>query len=171
MTIKFLLAAIAVIGSGWLIRYLRKQPPQKRPRLIVKYGLFLLVGLLLALVVTGKAHWITAGIAALTLLVIKLAALAVRFFPVMQFWKNSKQHYDQAEQSSGSEYHHSTGGKMTLQQAKEIFGLETIESIEQITRRHRELMQKNHPDRGGSDYLAAQINQAKAVLVDHLNNR
>ena len=61
-------------------------------------------------------------------------------------------------------------GKMTVKVAREIFGVDPIYSKEQIIQRHRELMQKNHPDRGGSDYLAAQINQAKDILIEHLKH-
>lgn len=54
---------------------------------------------------------------------------------------------------------------MTETLALEILGLDETADKEQVTKAHRSLMQKMHPDRGGSDYLAQKINAAKDFLM------
>lgn len=54
---------------------------------------------------------------------------------------------------------------MTETLALEILGLGSDATREEITAAHRRLMQKMHPDRGGSDYLAQRINQARDFLL------
>lgn len=61
--------------------------------------------------------------------------------------------------------HHSGTGAMSAAEAMAVLGLKPGASQEDIKNAHRRLMKEFHPDRGGSDYLAAKINQAKDVLL------
>jgi len=54
---------------------------------------------------------------------------------------------------------------MSRTEALAVLGLAEDADREAIISAHRRLMQKLHPDRGGNDYLAAKLNQAKDLLL------
>ncbi len=60
---------------------------------------------------------------------------------------------------------------MTVAQAREILEVSEQANKKEIKDAHRRLIQKIHPDQGGSDYLAAQVNRAKEILLEHTDSK
>jgi hypothetical protein len=54
---------------------------------------------------------------------------------------------------------------MSSREARQVLGVSESATEDEIVATHRRLMQRMHPDRGGSDYLASKINQAKDRLL------
>jgi DnaJ-domain-containing protein 1 len=68
-------------------------------------------------------------------------------------------------QQSGESYQAGNFSDISNDDAYKILGLERDAAEEDIIKAHKRLMQRLHPDRGGSDYLAAKINAAKDQLI------
>ena len=57
-------------------------------------------------------------------------------------------------------------GPMDRREAAESLGISEDSSSDTITDAHRRLIQRLHSDRGGTDYLASLVNQARGVLLE-----
>lgn len=57
-----------------------------------------------------------------------------------------------------------SSGDMSVEEALQVLGLTGTPTKDEITRAYRKVMQQLHPDRGGSEYFAAKVNQAREVL-------
>jgi len=156
-----LLLALLFYGTAWL----RKQPPSKQRKMLLKGLLWLLLGVLVLLVVTGRIHWIGAVLAALIPISKGLINLAIKFLPFLHHYRKTKT----PPPNTG-------GGNISLDEAlltlgvKDAYHAGTL-TQQQVKTAHKQLMQKLHPDRGGNDYLAARINAAKTCVLQALPNR
>ncbi len=158
--IKILFALVATFAALYAVARIRRLPPEQRRKATLS-GIILVVALLLVIMAaTGRAHWLAGLIGVLLPLVRWLLGIGVALLPM---WLRHKQ--EKASPVAGS--------SVEVQEALETLGLKGDPARGEITRdmvieAHRRLMQKLHPDRGGSDYLAARVNQAKETLLNIL---
>ncbi len=72
---------------------------------------------------------------------------------------------------TGGKKSNKSGGKvgasfMSETEARDVLGVEATASREEIEAAYRDLIVKNHPDHGGTDWIAAQLNQARDILLN-----
>lgn len=160
MAARIFLAVVALAGVMWFLGWYRRATPAQRNRSVKTILLYGIAAALLVLVLTGRIHWIFAAVGA-------VLPWLNRALTARQLWRTFSS-FRQGGFGGGAGGGPPGRAAMDVGEAFEVLGLAPGATRDEIIEAHRNLMHKIHPDRGGSDYLAARINQAKEVLLKAL---
>ena len=154
---------IAVAAIAYLLWFkIKKSKGEEKKKLVIWTIAGSAIAVLGFLAITGRLNFITAAITGAVALLPKAVQLA-RYMPILNQFRKQATNSDHQQNQNSQQPPSQTA--MSPKQACDILGIDLNASKEEITMAHKRMMQKVHPDRGGSDYLAAQINQAKDTLL------
>jgi hypothetical protein len=97
-------------------------------------------------------------------LMAELAADDAEGVPLLEAWLD-RAHPDWRDAATAMPPPRARSGRMTREEALEVLGLEPGADEAAIRAAHRRLMRGAHPDQGGSDWLAARLNEARDTLL------
>jgi hypothetical protein len=108
-------------------------------------------------------------LAALLDLLAEVAARDPESMPLLEAWLD-RAHPHWREEAAASGHAgpppgRPSGGRMTREEALSVLGLGEGAGEVEIRAAHRRLMRAAHPDQGGSDWLAARLNEARDTLL------
>lgn len=156
-----ILLVTAIAAMLYAIKRWQALPVDQRKGFGFKAMLWGGAAIVLALVLSGRAHWLMGVFAALIALAGRAVQLA-QYAPILRKVFGEFQQAGDASPGTNSPPSHSA---MSRQEAAEILGVNNNATEDEIRLAHKKLMQKMHPDRGGTDALAKQINIAKDTLL------
>lgn len=168
-----LLLIAFIIAALWGLAQLKRHPPAVRRKLLLRSAIGALILMLFAMVISGRAHWLFALIGALIPFMRGMLGVGLQLLPL---WL-TRRRKAQKEQPHEDQHKHQSSpaspSDMAIKEAMDVLGLSGDPasgkiSVETVNDAHRRLIQKLHPDRGGNDYLASKINQARDVLLKAL---
>ena len=153
MSLGILALFIAAGAAGWLLlRLARGDGSEGGARNVTLLKAVIWLGLVAAL--------FTAKLWPLAFMVL-LAAGAVM---AIEFWRGDRIESTEA----GAPPARVSPRAMSLDEAASVLGLAVDAEAEEIRAAHRKLIAQIHPDKGGTDYLAAKINEARDLLLGRL---
>ncbi|ORU93254.1 MAG: aconitate hydratase [Cycloclasticus sp. symbiont of Bathymodiolus heckerae] len=157
--IRLLILISIVLGAIYLVRWFLTTPAETVAANIRK-SLWLFLGLgLIFLAVSGKLNIIFAFIGSAIPLIARHLPNLLRVLGIVKTIKSARENNQPPAAPKVQ--------SMNNKEALDILGLKSGASKKDITDAHKRLMQKNHPDKGGSEHLATQINHAKKTLLNN----
>lgn len=154
-----LLAALGIAGWMWC----QRQPPHKRGLALLQLLLVLAAFVLIVLAITGRLNWLVGLVGA-------VLPFLRRLFPWIWrigAWQQKRRRADRSDTHQPPPRSRQTN--LTRAEALQILGLDESAKRDEILKAHQRLIQLNHPDRGGSDWLASRINAARDTLLEEMD--
>lgn len=88
----------------------------------------------------------------------------------IEAWKERQVAEDEAAEAASRPAPPARQADMTMKEAAAFLGVTEDASADEIKAAHRKLIAQIHPDKGGTDYLAAKINEARDFMLDRLDD-
>lgn len=159
--IRIILIFLILTVAWAFIRWFMAAPPGLIARRIRTTIIVLAIMGLGYLAAMGRLSWLLALVGAFLALLLRIVPHLLRYAPLFQnYWARYR-----ASRGAREEPRRPADSVMTVEEAYRVLGLKLGASPQDIVEAHRRLIQKMHPDRGGSEYIAAKINQAREILL------
>lgn len=163
-----ILGLAALLGLYFLLRGFLAADPASLARGL-RWGVMILAAILAVwLLLSGKLGPALGALGALLGAALRVNAILARLLMAGRAWGSYRaQHGEGPRDESGAGARRGANSRMTREEAYEILGLQPGANEAEIRAAHHRLMLKLHPDRGGSNWLAARINLARDILLEN----